>query len=377
MQLKTNPLIHLIFSLAFFLSGLCINFVQSFLYFTLAWFDLQAFRRLNFYLNYSLWSQIVALAQWWAHTELTIYYPDKNALKLSESKPMICLMNHTFEIDWVIAWLAVDYYQKLGNAKSFVKKSLRWIPIIGWSWIFGEFTFLERNLEKDSKNIIESLTKFLQFEHPVSLLCFAEGTRFTKTKHENSMKFAQERHLPILKHHLLPRPRGFHLCVKTFQEQKADVYIAQIQLRFSRDSHPTFMKLLRGEKLKADMFVKIFSINEVPCETEQATTDFLYSLYQNQDQLADYYEQNESFPGLKCKIEPRLCSLLNWISWLTITILIVPYLLSKFMVNSSWTMIFIFVSIILVGILSVSIMINSTKIKKASSYGIDSKTKKN
>ncbi len=43
---------------------------------------------------------------------------------------------------------------------------------------------------------------------------FCEGTRFTEQKHEESMRIAKEKGLPILKHHLLPRTKGFSLLAK-------------------------------------------------------------------------------------------------------------------------------------------------------------------
>lgn len=79
-------------------------------------------------------------------------------------------------------------------------------------------------MEKDSQTIVNSLKRFLEFESPVSLLFFAEGTRFTKEKHDNSIKFANERGLTALKHHLLPRARGFYLTAKTLKEIKDKGY---------------------------------------------------------------------------------------------------------------------------------------------------------
>lgn len=43
---------------------------------------------------------------------------------------------------------------------------------------------------------------------------FCEGTRFTKRKHEESMRVAKEKGLPELKHHLLPRTKGFSLLAR-------------------------------------------------------------------------------------------------------------------------------------------------------------------
>lgn len=365
------------FGLAFFISGLFINVIQFILYNTLAWIDIQRFRRINFYLNYSMWSQVVALGHWWADTELTIYYPDENSLKLSAPNHMLCLMNHTFEIDWVMSWLAVDHYQKLGNAKSFVKRSLRFIPIIGWSWIFGEFAFLERNLEKDSANIVKALKNFLQFEHPTSLLFFAEGTRFTEQKHENSIQFAKERGLPELKYHLLPRPRGFNLAVRTFKEEKKDVLVAQIQLRFPKNQpEPSFTTLLRGDKLKADMYVRIFPLSDIPTDSEKETTDCLYKIYQNQDELADYHEKNDCFPGVKTVVHRRKASLLNLMAWTGVTSILLPYILAKIVINSSWLVISIIAAIIVFGLFSFKMMIDSTKVNKSSSsYGMENKKK--
>jgi len=40
-------------------------------------------------------------------------------------------------------------------------------------------------------------------------LLFCEGTRFTASKHAASMQVAKQKGLPLLKHHLLPRTKGF------------------------------------------------------------------------------------------------------------------------------------------------------------------------
>ena len=47
----------------------------------------------------------------------------------------------------------------------------------------------------------------------LQLLLFCEGTRFTETKRQASMAVARQKGLPELKHHLLPRTRGFVLTM--------------------------------------------------------------------------------------------------------------------------------------------------------------------
>lgn len=58
----------------------------------------------------------------------------------------------------------------------------------------------------------------------MQLLIFAEGTRFTKEKHEASLKFAKEKNLPLLKHHLTPRVKGFISAVPFMRGKDAAIY---------------------------------------------------------------------------------------------------------------------------------------------------------
>ena len=68
-----------------------------------------------------------------------------------------------------------------------------------------------------------SLSLFLPLSLPLPLpspqLClFAEGTRFTEEKHKISVEFAKSRGLPIFKHHLIPRTKGFCFLVKHLKD---------------------------------------------------------------------------------------------------------------------------------------------------------------
>ena len=48
-------------------------------------------------------------------------------------------------------------------------------------------------------------------------LIHCEGTRFTEKKHEISMQVARAKGLPRLKHHLLPRTKGFAITVRSLR----------------------------------------------------------------------------------------------------------------------------------------------------------------
>lgn len=113
----------------------------------------------------------------------------------------------------------------------------------------------------------------------MQLLLFPEGTRFTQEKCEASHKFAKEKGLPILKHHLTPRTKGFTASIPHLKG-KVDV-IYDIQLAFNPKAavKPTMTNLLRGEKVEGHFYMRRIPLNEVP-EGEKAATAWLHELYQ-------------------------------------------------------------------------------------------------
>lgn len=67
----------------------------------------------------------------------------------------------------------------------------------------------------------EIITEFQIFNNFFffKLLLNAEGTRFTQKKHEASVKFARERGMTELKHHLIPRSKGFTASLPYLKEK--------------------------------------------------------------------------------------------------------------------------------------------------------------
>ncbi len=66
---------------------------------------------------------------------------------------MILIMNHHCEIDWMFAWMAADQVHRLGNCRVIAKKVLRFIPVLGWAWVFSDNIYLARKWE-DDKDIL-------------------------------------------------------------------------------------------------------------------------------------------------------------------------------------------------------------------------------
>lgn len=111
------------------------------------------------------------------------------------------------------------------------------------------------------------------------LLLFAEGTRFTPEKAEASQKFAETKGLPVLKHHLTPRTRGFTASMPHLRGKVDAIYNIQLAFKPTETNKPTMTNLLNGKGVEAHMYIKRIPLNSVP-EDEAAATKWLHDIYQ-------------------------------------------------------------------------------------------------
>lgn len=110
------------------------------------------------------------------------------------------------------------------------------------------------------------------------LLLFPEGTRFTSKKHETSLEFARKNNLPVLKHHLLPRTRGFIASLPSMKGKVPAVY--DIELAFKEDApiKPTITNMLFGKPLDAHMYMRRIPMEDLP-KTEAEQETFLRDIF--------------------------------------------------------------------------------------------------
>lgn len=365
---KANLLSHLFFTLVFLTSGLVLNFFQLLVYCLVRPFSRHLYRRINYYLIYGSWAQAVALAQWWSGSRIRVWGTDED-LKALLSDHQMCVMNHCYEVDWLICWMVCDQFKMLANAKTFAKKSLMYAPVIGWNWALSEQIFLERSWEKDSQTIGGKLDKLLDYKDKILLLMFSEGTRFNKAKHELSLEFAAKRDLPRLKHHLLPRPKGFVYCVQHFKKRGLKA-LFDVQLGFRDTPHPpTVRSIINGEPLVADLYFRKVPFDNIPTDTTEDCTKFLYDLYVEKDKEMDDYLQTGKFPGSVRELPVRVWPLLVLCFWSVL--LAVPCLYGfHAMLTSGSTLTIVLFSTFFALLLSVfHWMVSLSDITKTSAYG--------
>ncbi|XP_046886556.1 1-acyl-sn-glycerol-3-phosphate acyltransferase gamma [Hypomesus transpacificus] len=300
----------LLLGLVFVVSGLIINFLQ--LLSCVLWpFNRALYRRLNCRLAYSLWSQLVNVLEWWSGTECTLF-TDQATVDRFGKEHAIIILNHNYEIDFLCGWTMSERYGVLGSTKVLAKYELLKVPLIGWTWYFLEIVFCKRKWEDDRDTVLSGLASYKDYPEHIWLLLYCEGTRFTKKKHELSMQVADSKGLPHLKHHLLPRTKGFTTSMACLRGTVSAVY--DVTLNFRGNERPTLLSVVRGDKYMADMNIRRYAVDEIP-EGEKECADWLHNLYREKDSLQDYYIKEGCFPGPTITPRRRPWTLLNFLVW--------------------------------------------------------------
>jgi lysophosphatidic acid acyltransferase/lysophosphatidylinositol acyltransferase len=92
------------------------------------------------------------------------------------------------------------------------------------------------------------------------------------------MKIAHEKGLPELKHHILPRTKGFVLLMKGIHDHITGVY--DITVAFQSPKNPELSNLLIGQRCQAEAFIRRIPVSEIPYNDEEKSSEFVHKLFQ-------------------------------------------------------------------------------------------------
>lgn len=378
------------------LSGLFLNILQLFIYFLVRPFSERLFRKINHNLQFSCWSQTVAVVDWCTNVKVHMTYENEVSKREFGKNSCLVIANHRYDIDWLAAWMLSDKLHTLGNDKAIMKSSLKYVPVIGWGWSLNDMMFVSRDWNKDRATVDKSMERLLTYEK-APLLAYFEGTRFTEAKHAASLKFAEDNNIPLrLKHHLLPRTKGFLLLAKKIrtnydkcssEKYKNDVEminrskygIYNFQLAIKSDKPITMSSLLNGQSADLYFHSELITPDRIP-ETDDKIVEFLYEIYKKKDELHEYFLKNGKFPDTySMEYKPQLKTLINWIFWMSLVYGTFFYhflgTLYHGLTNEFTTggLIFLGSTMVLIATMCVAIkyMIDSTKVSRSSNYGIN------
>lgn len=372
-HLRTWTIFHICLFITFLASSFLINIIQAALYFTIGLVNKTLYRKINSFLVWQIHAQILFVATWWSPSFFRLHCK-KETINDVEGRKAIFLFNHHCEIDWVFSWMCCEEFGVLGNGRAVVKNMIRYIPTIGWAWAYSDFLFLQRNLEKDKHIIDRGMKTLASYPSSMWLLFYAEGTRLTADKLESSQKFAQERSLHVLKHHLIPRTKGFVQMMKNLDTSRIlYVYDATLGIHPTDGGPATLTNILMGRKTVGDIYLRRFKTSDIP-KDEEGAQNFLMEVYKEKDELLGHYKESggqkftdDDVPILK--MPRKIGVLLNTVILNLAICTPLIYKLCRMILSGNNSEMMIAVVVILALYVIMKKFIDLTKISKASKYG--------
>nr|CAA90019.1 1-acyl-sn-glycerol-3-phosphate acyltransferase [Brassica napus] len=222
-----------------------------------------------------------------------------------------------------ISGLVVNLLQRsgcLGSALAVMKKSSKFLPVIGWSMWFSEYLFLERNWAKDESTLKSGLQRLNDFPRPFWLALFVEGTRFTEAKLKAAQEYAASSELPVPRNVLIPRTKGFVSAVSNMRSFVPAIYDMTVAIP-KTSPPPTMLRLFKGQPSVVHVHIKCHSMKDLP-ESEDEIAQWCRDQFVTKDALLDKHIAADTFAGQKEQNIGRpiksLAVVLSWACLLTL-----------------------------------------------------------
>ena len=103
------------------------------------------------------------------------------------------------------------------------------------------------------------------------------------------MKIAKEKGLPQLKHHLLPRAKGFVLIASTIAGKISYLYDINLAVKkLDQTRYPKLNDLFDGKKFESQCYIRRIPLSDINLEDPKKCADFLFNLYKEKVYLPFY-----------------------------------------------------------------------------------------
>ncbi|XP_004513649.1 1-acyl-sn-glycerol-3-phosphate acyltransferase 2-like [Cicer arietinum] len=321
-------------SILFFASGLIVNLIQAICYVIVRPVSKNLHRRINRLVAELLWLELVWIIDWWAGVQIQVF-TDPETFRLMGKEHALVISNHKSDIDWLVGWILAERSGCLGSTLAVMKKSSKFLPVIGWSMWFSEYLFLERNWAKDESTLKSGLQQLRDFPLPFWLALFVEGTRFTQAKLLAAQEYATSTGLPVPRNVLIPRTKGFVSAVSHMRSFVPAIYDVTVAIPKSSPA-PTMLRLFRGQPSVVHVHIKRHLMKDLP-ESDEAVAQWCRDIFVTKDALLDKHIADDKFSDH----EPRdlvrpIKSLLVVITWVCVVVWASVKLLQWSSLLSSW-----------------------------------------
>ncbi|XVE75649.1 hypothetical protein DITRI_Ditri12bG0110100 [Diplodiscus trichospermus] len=297
----------------FFTSGLAVNLIQAVCFVLIRPLSKNTYRKINRVVAELLWLELVWLVDWWAGVKIKVFV-DHESFNLMGKEHALVMANHRSDIDWLVGWVLAQRSGCLGSSIGVMKKSSKFLPVIGWSMWFSEYLFLERSWAKDENTLKAGLQRLKDFPRPFWLALFVEGTRFTQAKLLAAQEYATSQGLPVPRNVLIPRTKGFVSAVSQMRSFVPAIYDITVAIPRSSPS-PTMLRLFKGQSSVVHVHVKRRLMKELP-ETDEAVAQWCKDLFVEKDKLLDKHVAEDTFSDQPLQdIGRPIKSLMDVTSW--------------------------------------------------------------
>ena len=208
-------------------------------------------------------------------------------MDVSENGKYIVIANHQSGLD--VAVLLSVFWGRLPPLMFFLKRSLAYVPIVGWfSYIMG-YPFIDRVESgaslKDAKRILDAQRVRLAsqcewvFKQASALVVFVEGTRFSSTKRSSAYRYV-----------LQPQSTGLAICLANLPDDFTSV--VDVTLFYKGVQPVTLWSVLNGTCRFIEVHVQLHACEEFvrqDCVTDRSKrrplTQWLQATWVEKDAL--------------------------------------------------------------------------------------------
>ncbi len=159
------------------------------------------------------------------------------------------------------------------------------------------YIFLSRKWEKDKGYLTRVFNYYLDIKYPLQMLIFPEGTNYCKEGKEKSDSFARKNNLPIYKHVLHPRVRGFNFIIQKFRDKSLDA-VHDVTLGYKNGFCYGELDLLSGKfPGEIHVYIKRHDITSLPRDSGSLDNWCTQKWSEKEKCLEKFYEEGE-FTGV-------------------------------------------------------------------------------
>ncbi|KAF9068013.1 acyltransferase-domain-containing protein [Rhodocollybia butyracea] len=206
---------------------------------------------------------IILMSQWFSPTTLKITFEaegkgavpqdvvdnivvkDKHGQVVGLDLPtrFVYIANHQVYADWWYAWCFLYYIDQGLHRNIYItlKKTLKWVPVVGWGMQFFNFIFLSRSWASDRLQLavhLSALGKAAESQDsPLAFVLYPEGTLVSKDTRPISRKFADKMGIADMTNTLLPRSTGLLYSLRSLAPRVKDLHMLDVTMSYPGIPH--------------------------------------------------------------------------------------------------------------------------------------------